>query len=81
MWVGDSPGALIKLSISWPSDIALQAMKLKEHLENQVLCTVERTYEQISVENLAMRMNTSLSDLIPRKYTHRIVFTRDVLIV
>lgn len=68
MWMGDSASAMIKLSISWPSDVTFLVVKLKELLETQVLCTVEGTFEEISLANLAMRLNAPPSDLIPREY-------------
>lgn len=64
LWNGDTSVALINLSIQWPSELHFMVEKLKAAVELNVLKTVQLSYNCISIENLAQRLNISPAGLI-----------------
>lgn len=68
LWRGESAAALVNLSVSWPTELVLLAEKLRVAVKLNVLRTVQRSYEQISLENLALRLNTTPQSLGLSKY-------------
>lgn len=81
LWRGESAAALVNLSVSWPPDLTLLTGKLRASIEQNVLRTVQRSYEQISLENLALRLSTTPPSLVPSKMVLFIYFSSFTVLI